>query len=198
MNKNLPLPNQPLRITDQSFELIYNAHWEKLYAICHHKVKDSELAKELVQEVFFSIWERKDSLVIEGTVENYLVKAVKLKTLEHFRLLIIHRKHLENIGIHQKLSENTTENHVVINELSLQLQQFVRAMPGQCRKVFELSRTEGLNNKEIAVEMLLSEKTVKNHLTRALHYLRNKLNDKSVYEISPSIFFLMMFRILNF
>lgn len=187
MSKNLPLQNQPFRVNDQTFELIYNAHWEKLYTICFRKVQDTELAKELVQEVFFSIWQRRESLTVVGPIEHYLVKAIKLKTIEHFRTLVIRRKHLENIGVGQTVVENTTENQLGINELSMQLQQFVQSMPGQCRRVFELSRTEGLNTREIAVEMVLSEKTVKNHLTRALHYLREKLEEKGDYVITSVV-----------
>ncbi|WP_254560627.1 RNA polymerase sigma-70 factor [Dyadobacter diqingensis] len=181
MNKPVPDKSELFRINDQSFKLIYNKHWEKLYTVCYSKINDSEVAKELVQEIFFSLWQRKDTLTIEGPVEHYLLRAAKLKTLEYYRLLTIRTRHLENVRDQQKTEENTTLDHVELNELNAQLQHFVHAMPGQCRKVFELSRSQGLNTREIATEMVLSEKTVKNHLTRALHFLKEKLDKGTGY-----------------
>lgn len=154
---------------------MYNQHWERLYANCVNWVSDPEVAKELVQNVFFSLWERRKSLVIQGLVSHYLLRAAKLKTVEYYRTHRIHQHHFEQLAHLTKRSENSTENTVLLNELTLQVQQFVEALPQQCRRVYELSRTEGLATRQIATELVLSEKTVKNHLTRALGFIRDKL-----------------------
>ncbi|WP_158547968.1 RNA polymerase sigma-70 factor [Dyadobacter luteus] len=170
-----PQNNSPFTIDEQSFEAIYNQHWEKLFALATYRLADEELAKEVVQDVFFSLWDRRKTLVIEGEVVHYLYRSVKLKILEYYRTNQIHRRHLDEFAHNLHGQENTTENHVMLNELNTQLQHFVQTLPNQCRRVFELSRSQGLNTKEIAVEMVISEKTVKNHLTRALSSIRSML-----------------------
>ncbi|SDG28955.1 RNA polymerase sigma-70 factor, ECF subfamily [Dyadobacter soli] len=155
-------------IDEQTFEQVYNQHWEKLYLAALYRLQDTDLAKELVQGIFVSLWERRHTLVITGEVAHYLSRALKLKILEHYRTEQLHERHLDELARQTDDRENTTENHVLLNELRSRVQQLAQALPDQCRRVFELSRVQGLNTREIAVEMVLSEKTVKNHLTRAL------------------------------
>lgn len=175
LKDDMPENNSSFTIDEQSFEAIYNLHWEKLYSLAAYRLADEELAKEVVQDVFFSLWERRKTLTIGGEVVHYLYRSVKLKILEHYRTNQIHRRHLDEFALNLHGQENTTENHVMLNELNTQLQHFVQTLPNQCRRVFELSRSQGLNTREIAVEMVISEKTVKNHLTRALSSIRSML-----------------------
>lgn len=155
---------------------MYNKHWEKLYSLSVYRLGDTDLAKEIVQEVFCSVWERRDVLVIEGLVEHYLLRAVKLKIVEHFRTAQVRERRLTDFAQNLKRAENTTENQVVLNDLRLQIQYFVETLPKQCRRVYELSRSQGMNTREIALEMVISEKTVKNHLTKALSSIRTLLD----------------------
>lgn len=155
---------------------MYNKHWEKFYSLSVYRLGDTDLAKEIVQEVFCSVWERRDVLVIEGPVEHYLLRAVKLKIVEHFRTAQVRERRLTDFAHSLKRGENTTENQVVLNDLRLQIQYFVETLPKQCRRVYELSRSQGMNTREIALEMVISEKTVKNHLTKALSSIRTLLD----------------------
>ncbi|MGV3602629.1 MAG: RNA polymerase sigma-70 factor [Dyadobacter fermentans] len=166
--------SDPIRhhLDKQSFERIYNQNWAKLYSIALCRLEDEDLAKELVQTIFVSLWERRESLVIEGNVSHYLTRAMKLKVLEYFRVEQLHDQHLGEMARLMDRQENTTENLVLLDELRGRVQQLSSSLPCQCRRVFELSRVQGLNTREIAMEMVISEKTVKNHLTRALSFLK--------------------------
>lgn len=143
-----------------------------MYSLCFYRVQDHETARELVQDIFFSIWERRDALQINGAPEHYLLRAAKLKVMEHFRNAQVRQRYLEEIAVNTRAQENTTENYILLNELRGRLKTYVETLPAQCRRVFELSRQQGLNIHEISVEMVISEKTVKNHLTRALASMR--------------------------
>ena len=92
-------------INKDSFEQIYLQYWEGMFAFCIKNIQDEEVAKEIVQEVFKSLWERRDDLRLLE-VERYLIRAVKLKTFEYIRNKVTRQHHLENII-------NTAENHYV-------------------------------------------------------------------------------------
>ena len=175
MKEGLP-DSAPSKIDEESFVLMYRMHWEKLYSLSVYRLGDADLAKEIVQEVFCSIWERREVLCIEGPVEHYLLRAVKLKIVEHFRTAQIHERRLTDFAHGLRRAEDTTENQVVLNDLRMQIQHFVETLPRQCRRVYELSRSEGMNTREIALEMVISEKTVKNHLTKALSSIKSILD----------------------
>ncbi len=163
----------------EEFEYLYNSHWEKLYNFCEHLTANSEISKGLVQNIFLSIWERKDQLSIRQEAENYLFGAAKLKVAEFFRNKSIRKANFDKASANWKSSENTTENAITQNELSHVIAKLVNAMPSQCKMVYKLSRENGLRNLEIANRMAISEKTVENHLTRALNLLRIGLRTHS-------------------
>lgn len=162
-------------LDDASFESIYRRHWEAVYAVCFHYVENRQVAEDLVQEIFQSLWERRDTLVIETSAEHYLLRAAKLKVFHYLRTSRLHKQHHQALVIQLTPSENSTENNVLYKELSGKISRLVNTLPSQPRTVYTLSRVNGLKNVQIASEMDLSEKTVKNHLTRALHFLRDKL-----------------------
>lgn len=162
-----------MRLNDESvFERIFLEHWERMYNICFHFVGDTAVAEELVQDIFRSLWERRDNLLIDIGVENYLVRAARLKSFEHLRNTAIEARNLREISYAAPAAENHTENLVYYNALTEQVGRIVGALPEQCQKVFRMSRENGMNNKQIAHSLAISEKTVENQITKALRTLR--------------------------
>src|SRR5690606_6227853 len=74
-----------LTINETTFTEIYNNYWEKVFTICYKHTDDLEVAKELVQDIFKSLWERRHSLEINTSYERYLLRSAKLKVFEHIR-----------------------------------------------------------------------------------------------------------------
>jgi RNA polymerase sigma-70 factor (family 1) len=162
-------------INAETFETIYNKYWKDLYALCFYYIKDQEQSKEVVQDIFKSIWERRNELDLEGPVENYLFRCVKLKVAQHYRTQNIHQKHHESIALNLEKSENSTENLVLFNALKDQISDLIGRLPEQCQRVFLLSRENGLSTQEISSKLLISPKTAENHLTKALNFLRKEI-----------------------
>lgn len=166
--------NSILLINRKTFEDVYNRYWEKVYAVCYNNIRDVEVAKEMVQDIFKSLWERRNDLELEN-VGNYLIRSAKLKTFEYIR----------NKTTRQKIDEfnyqgcvnasNCTEEQVLFNNLKENVDLLVDSLPCQCKRVYKMSREDGLSNKEIAQQLIISERAVEYHITRAMSTLKEKL-----------------------
>ena len=169
--------NKPYSFIDtQSFESIYNLYWEKIYAICFNHIREVEPAQEMVQEIFKSLWERKDELEITGPMEHYLSRAAKFKVFEYIRNKSTRKKHMDCALSDYCDSSNCTEDDIFYNNLKEEVGSLVDRLPCQCRKVYQMSRVEHLTNKEIASALLISERAVEQHLSKALRFLRSHLS----------------------
>lgn len=162
----------------ESFRRIYDLHWKNVFGICYHQTLDAAVSEEIVQELFCSLWERRESLQIEGPLENYLARAAKFKLIDYYRKKAKTTVQADFSEMPACSSyENCTENDVLYHALSDKVGNLVDQLPCQCRLVYKMSREKGLTTKEIAANLLISEKTVKNHLTKALGYLKAELKE---------------------
>lgn len=169
-------PQNQIKIDEHTFLQLYDAYWKKLYQIAFKYLGDNFEAEEVVQELFTSLWQRKDSLVLENaTIENYLVRAIRFKISRIYSDEIRKTKKINEFKDQQVSSSNHTEKQVLYSFLKEDIDKLVTELPEKCQEVYRLSRVKGLNNKEIALNMLISEKTVENQLTKALSFLRNGL-----------------------
>lgn len=160
------------------FETVYNLYWKKVYSICYKHIEDPEVAKDLVQDIFISLWERKEELVINDSLEKYLVKAAKFKVFEHIRNKVGHEAKLETISYYQTLEQTASGSEFVeLKELQERINSAISVLPEHCKKVFQHSRIDGLKNKEIAQNMHITERTVEYHITKALAFLRIRLKE---------------------
>ena len=132
-----------------------------MFAFCLKNIQDEEVAKEIVQEVFKSLWERRDSLRLKE-VERYLIRAVKLKTFEYIRNKVTRQQHLENFTTNKQ--NYYVEYPLIAEELSQKISKLV-------------SRDQGLTNKEIATKLYISERAVEYHISKALKTLKMELTD---------------------
>lgn len=160
---------ETLRITRSSFEELFERYWKRMFAFALKMTADDDDAKEIVQEIFKSLWERREELSIQD-VERYLLRSVKLKTMEYIRNRSTKQRHHEIILNTTKIDYE--DQHVQVKELNTKVHNLVESLPKQCKNVFRMSREEGLTNKEIARLLLISERAVEYHISKALSTLR--------------------------
>ena len=160
---------------EYQFEAIYEKYWELIYAICLNRTNNMEVAREMTQDIFLSLWERKDTLKIKF-IKNYLIRSAKQRVFEHFRNLEIKKRNLKLVTEETPVSENATENQVAISLLEQEVHSLVGQLPDDCRKVYKMSREQGLPNKKIAELLKVTERTVENRISRALKHLQNNLS----------------------
>ncbi|WP_025146832.1 sigma-70 family RNA polymerase sigma factor [Pedobacter jeongneungensis] len=166
-----PFSGGLIKIDKQSFEMAYELYWEKVFAVCYNNIKEVEPAKGMVQEIFKSLWERRAELEIEK-IEHYLIRSAKFKTFEYIRNKVNRQKHNEFQVMDCSISSNCTEEQVLFNNLKEKVNLLVDTLPCQCKRVYKMSREQGMSNKEIANMLYISERAVEYHITKAMSKLK--------------------------
>lgn len=160
---------------DLAFSHLYDRHWEALFIAAYKVLKDEEACKDIVQEVFMSIWENKYVHKIDN-VRVYLLQSIRYQVLMSLRRNKISQKHLETI---ESLVANTTEEQLNFQELNEALEASISSLPDRCKEVFKLSRIEHLSNPEIAQRLNISIRTVETHISNALRQIRSSLGSSA-------------------
>ncbi len=167
--------------TLKEFKAVYDAYWEKVYAVCYNNTRNVELSQDMTQEIFTSVWERRESLSIHTSMEHYLVRAAKLKIAEYYRNKSNREKHLKCFSRDFCTSAQCTKEDVDYSLLVQRLGLLVDELPCRCQQVFRMSREDGMTNKQIARELDISQRAVEYHISKALGFLKEKLPE---YELS--------------
>lgn len=136
-------------------------------------VRDLDEAKNLVHEVFVSVWDKFDTLPADTNYRSYLYTGVRNRSLNYLR---DKKKHvmLDQVAESHAVEENRS---MEVNELQREIDVAIASLPEKCRMVFEMNRVEGLKYAEIAEKMNISIKTVEAQMSKALTVLREHLKD---------------------
>lgn len=156
-----------------AFEILYNKYSSKVYAVAYNLFRDKDVCEDLVQELFIDLWAKRSTLRI-SSLEWYLKVAIKNRVLMYIRSK---KATLDLSAIAMLTEKYSTDSKVIQNDISAILDENVGRLPDRCREIFTLSRKEYLSNKEIALRLNISVKTVENQMTIALRHLRTGLTD---------------------
>jgi RNA polymerase sigma-70 factor (ECF subfamily) len=128
--------------------------------------------------LFLKIWEKKDQLHIETSLQAYLYKSVYFQSLNYIKHLKVRNEHQKHTVFQMKQSQaEQAGQQLDLKLLESRFRKALSDLPEQCRTVFQLSRFEELKYREIAGRLGISEKTVEHHMGKALRVLRTKLAD---------------------
>lgn len=156
----------------QHYRAIYDRYWKVLYVHAYKRLGIAELSEELVQDIFIDLWQRKQTLTIEKTLEAYLIGSMKKQVLFQLRKRYSQEKHYEAVMTMADQSDNSMEQRIIQRDLLEKIDILVQQLPDRSRQVFEMSRKQALSNREIAEQLQISNKTVEYHIDYALRYLR--------------------------
>lgn len=169
-----------------AFTELYNRYWKLLFYVAFKRLEVYDEAEEVVQDVFTDIWSRRTTLIIHTSFKYYLATATQYQVMN--RMAKMNRR-LEAVRLSAK-NETTdqlpADQRLLFQELEAQINSLVKELPEKCSLVYQLSRHDGLTNKEIAARLDISEKTVENQITKALARIRKGLGRKSFFS-QPSI-----------
>ncbi|MFY0252477.1 RNA polymerase sigma-70 factor [Chitinophaga sp. 30R24] len=158
------------------FELIFNTYWEELYAYATKVTGSEDDAQDIVQDLFTSIWERREQLELHTHIRYYLFSAVRKQILRKFRDDGLKEKHLEKFITHSELRAELTLNVIINKDILNQLQQDLQQLPEKERQVFEWYHFDELSIREIAMMRGTAEQTIRNQLGSAYKKARPLLN----------------------
>ncbi len=170
-----------------TFEQVFKTHFKNLHAYAITILKDEDEAEEIVQQVFFKLWDRADNLSFTGSVAAYLYRAVHNESMNYLRHQKVKASHQMHVAYRMKQQDTENSSGQILNkELENKFQSALAELPEQCRTIFQLSRFEEMKYREIAEKLDISVKTVEHQMGKALKTMRNKLAE---FIISLLIFF---------
>jgi RNA polymerase sigma-70 factor (family 1) len=169
-------PEELLRQGDvKAFEKIFKASYQSMVQYAWKILNDREDAEEMVQQVFVTVWEKRKEINVQTSMQSYLYRAVHNRSLNFIEKNKVRKMYAEQNTETNTYAEPNTQLHHA--ELQTHFHLALEKLPEQCRKVFELSRFEGLKYSEIASRMGIAVKTVENQMGKALRILREELKD---------------------
>ena len=157
-----------------AMEQLFRQWYAPLCAFAVGYLKDSDKAEDLVQELFIRLWEDRARLEVHTSAKSYLYAAVRNRCLN---ALAANKRTVRLSPAHEPIEENGSPAEEVLTERAARVRAAVEALPPERRKVFTLSRYEGLKYQEIADRLGSSVKTVENQMGSALRTLRTDLVD---------------------
>jgi len=174
---------KPTKITtEKEFEEIFKEYFNPLVNFINHYLQNYENSREVVQNTFLKLWDKKDQLSIQSSLKNYLYRSAKNNMIDFIRK-------------HQKLNVISDEEDIVLNNLpdsdEAALSPYIirheilialERLKPKNREIFMLSKFEGLTYEEIAKHMGISKRTVEDNVARAIGRLREILSS------NPEIF----------
>ena len=168
---NDPVSKRSTFIIDEaSFVALYNRYWYDALSLARQLIQDDFVAEDIVQNIFISLWKRKDSLRIDQPVGHYIKRSVKFAVAAYIR----DRSKKETIPLASlpDVVHTTTDAPLLHRELLSKLTGFIEQLPDQNQKVYHMRFNHALNNPQIASLLGISEKTVRNQLSLALRRIR--------------------------
>lgn len=138
-------------------------------------LKSKEEAEEIVQDVLLKLWQNRGKIDISGFLEGYLFKMTKNLLLNRIRTKSRKGIYTEELQFDIAGSMRTDQS-LLLEDMQIFLAKAIHGMPSKRQVIFKMSRIEGLSNKQIALKLGLSEKTVENQIGRAIKYLRSYMS----------------------
>ena len=162
----------------KAFDIIYKKYSRRLYGFVFRYIKQEADTEEIVQEVFIKIWKSRDKIDVYSSFESFLFTIAHNATVNLLKKRATEQKYVEHVKSLQRIEKSyelTYEIHY--KELNQKFQGVLNELSPRQKEIFQLSREEGLSNKEIAEKLGISVQTIKNHLVTTLSFLKSKLDN---------------------
>lgn len=160
-----------------AFTSLYRYTWQKLYQLAFRKTQDEEEAKDIVQDIYIQLWQKKENIHIQGSVEAYLYSMTKYELVRRMQRSLKDEAHRFD---YRQLIDTLThadDQQLFAEELEAQLKKEVDALPTKQQHIYRLHQEDNLSTEEIAQELGLAEQTVKNQLGHAKRKIRLAIKD---------------------
>ncbi|MBD0824936.1 RNA polymerase sigma-70 factor [Aestuariibaculum marinum] len=152
-------------------EQLFQKYYFNLCLFAKKYVNDSDLAEEVVSDVFFNVWQNRKTLSINSSLQSYLFVATKNQSLNLVKKAQASFVNEEMSDLHLKLSHYNSDDSLEYTELRNRIDLIIDELPPQRRIIFKLNRIDGLKYKEIADQLGISVSTVQKQMLEAIKYV---------------------------
>ncbi|HRO47998.1 RNA polymerase sigma-70 factor [Agriterribacter sp.] len=160
-----------LRFTD-----IFKRHEYKLYTLALALTKSDQYAKDIVQDVFMKLWEHRNHIHTIANMDAWLYRLTENKVIDFLRKTAADKRLRDALWMNMQHMMNETEETISSREYKQVIEKAINHLPPQRKRIYRLSKEQGLNYCQIAHELDISRHTVKNQLSSALRAVRNFLS----------------------
>ena len=159
---------------EAAFDVVFRKYYPKIKFFAARLCGDEAEGENIAQDLFMQLWIRRDRLSDIRHLENYVYTMAKRASFEQIRRSFL-RQRLRHDTPTEESGDNAVDNELHYQEFMELVRQEIDRMPKQRRRIFLMSRHDGLSNEQIARELGLSKRTVETHISLALQQLRQRM-----------------------
>ncbi|TRX60179.1 RNA polymerase sigma-70 factor [Fulvivirga sp. M361] len=158
----------------RAFKTLYDYYGRKLYYLGRKYQLSEDESSEIVQDVFFKVWQKRKELNPAYSFNSYLITIAKNLIFNGIRKSAYKRAYLSDLDS-SDFSHNDTEKSVIYLDLEKIASEAIEQLPPKRKNIFKLSRESGMSNQEIAESLNISKSTVENQMNKCLKFLKHYL-----------------------
>lgn len=166
---------------EMAFEYFFHRFFPLMFVYAQRLINNPELAKEVVQDVFFKVWEKHNDFKDVRALKAFLYVATKNAAFNALDKLTNRQKHYGLYASHiNEADQHTVIHEIIRSELYASLSSAIATLPEQCRKIIQMIFEEDMQPSEIADKLGISVSTVNSQKSRGLMLLKQRLNPKDL------------------
>lgn len=158
-----------------ALEKLYTAYSGRVYYFILSLVKNSSLSKDLAQDVFIQIWEKRSNIRVDDNFDGYLFTVTRHLVYQHMRRQVLMHNYLNQLDDAEPIKSPNIEENLDAEIFEEQILKLIEELPQARRQIFLLYWKSGYSYKEIAETLTISDKTVATQMQRSFKFLREKL-----------------------
>ncbi|HZW71460.1 MAG TPA: RNA polymerase sigma-70 factor [Hanamia sp.] len=159
-----------------AYNEIYRRYFHILYVHAYKKLRDEDQAKDVIQDLFGTVWFKREHEIQTNNLAAYLFTAIRNKIFDIFAHQQVEAKYVNSLKGYLSTHMSVPTDHLVReNDLKVYIEKEIQALPPKMKLIFQLSRKENLSHKEIAERLKVSENNVSKQVNNALRVLKTKL-----------------------
>lgn len=169
---------------ERAFEILYNSYKFRIAGNLFKLLKSEDQVKEVLQELFFKIWEVRTQIDPEKSFKSYLFRIAENMVHDYFRKVAKDKRLLAKMVASSSELYQHIEEDILGKEEAQKLQHAINLMPPQRKMVFTLCKLEGKSYKEVEEIMGINAKTISSHMLQANRFLKAYFKDSAALTIS--------------
>lgn len=159
-----------------AFQTIYDRHSRSIFDSVYNALHKVEESKEIVQEVFFYLWAKRDAIKINSSLKGYLLVSARHAMLNMIRSENVRKAYATDLTLFSaSLHDNSTLEWQDFQDLENLIESSIAQLPEKCQVIFNLRWKEHLSSQHIAARLKITPHTVENNVSIALKHLRTSI-----------------------